>query len=234
MKRRDILKRLAAAPIAAGFVWTDAEAQTAHHQAQAARQTARKSGAPFKPKFFTPHEYATVMVLVDLIIPKDERSGSATDAGVPEFMDFIMLDQKERQTAMRGGLAWLDRECERRFDKRFVDCTPEQQTAILDDVSVNDQAPAKPVTPPAAEAAPPSEPSAARVLPGKPGDSGAPGELSHGIQFFRSFRDLTASGFWTSKMGIEDIGYIGNTLVPEWTGCPADALRKLGVTRAAE
>ena len=56
------------------------------------------------------------------IIPKDERSGSATDAGVPEFMDFIVLDQPARQTAMRGGLAWLDLECQSRFDKTFVDC----------------------------------------------------------------------------------------------------------------
>ena len=56
-------------------------------------------------------------VLVDLIIPKDERSGSATDAGVPEFMDFMMLDQPARQVGMRGGLAWLDVECQKRFDK---------------------------------------------------------------------------------------------------------------------
>jgi gluconate 2-dehydrogenase gamma chain len=230
--RRKMLRLLGAAPIAAGFVWTDAEAQTAHHQAQAARQTARKTGTPFKPKFFTPHEYATIVVLVDLIIPKDERSGSATDAGVPEFMDFIMLDQEERQTAIRGGLAWLDRECERRFDKRFVDCMADQRTAILDDISVNDPAPAEQVTPPAAEAAPPSTPSAARELPGKQGDSGAPSELSHGIQFFRSFRDLTASGFWTSKMGMADLKYMGNQPVLEWKGCPDEALRKLGVSNS--
>jgi gluconate 2-dehydrogenase gamma chain len=234
MKRRDMLKRLGAVPVAAGFVWTDAEAQDAHHQAQAARQTARKTGASFKPKFFTPHEYATVLVLVDLIIPKDERSGSATDAGVPEFMDFIMLDQEERQTAMRGGLAWIDREGERRFDKRFVDCTSDQRTAILDDISVQDPAPAKQVTPPAAEAAPPSTPSAARVLPEKPpeGAAEAPRELSHGIQFFRSFRDLTASGFWTSKMGMADLQYMGNQPVLEWKGCPDEALRKLGVSNS--
>jgi hypothetical protein len=230
--RREMLGLLASGPVAAGFVWTDAEAQTAHHQAQAARQTARKTGTPFKPKFFTPHEYATVLVLVDLIIPKDGRSGSATDAGVPEFMDFIMLDQEERQTAMRGGLAWVDRECERRFDTRFVDCTADQRTAILDDISVSEPAPPKPVTPPAAEAAPPATPAAARVLPGKQAVSGAPSELSHGIQFFRSFRDLTASGFWTSKMGMADLQYMGNQPVLEWKGCPDEALRKLGVSNS--
>jgi hypothetical protein len=192
---------MAGAPVAAAFAWTEAEAAQAHEHAQAARTAAAKTGAAYKPKFFTPHEWATVRVLVDIIIPKDERSGSATDAGVPEFMDFTMVDQPARQTAMRGGLSWLDGETNRRFDKTFVAATDAERRLILDDVSGHGEPP--------------------------------PG-LSHGQAFFRSFRDLTASGFWTSKMGIEDIGYIGNTLVPEWTGCPADALRKLGVTRAAE
>src|SRR5687767_10714753 len=100
LNRRSMLKLIGAAPAAAGFVWTEAEAQQAHHQAQAAKAGQRT--AAFKPKFFTPHEYATVRVLVDLIIPKDQRSGSATDAGVPEWMDFMMVDQPSRQTAMRG------------------------------------------------------------------------------------------------------------------------------------
>jgi gluconate 2-dehydrogenase gamma chain len=213
LDRRELLRLLGSAPVAAGFVWTDAEAEQAHHQAQAARQTARKTGVAFKPKFFTAHEYATVLILVDLIIPKDQRSGSATDAGVPEFMDFIMRDQPERQTAMRGGLAWLDRECENRFEKRFADCTDEQRTAVLDDISVND---------------PPSRPSVAST-PQTSVASGFSRDLGHGIQFFRSFRDLTASGFWTSKMGIADLQYMGNTLVAEWKGCPEEALKKLGL-----
>ena len=74
-------------------------------------------------------------VLVDLIIPKDERSGSATDAGVPEFMDFMMIDQPRRQIAMRGGLALIDRLCESRFDKRFVALTDVQRRAILDEIA---------------------------------------------------------------------------------------------------
>lgn len=198
--RRTLLKAISSAPVAA-FVVTEAEAQQAHHQAQAARQAARQARAPYRPTFFTQHEYQTVRALVDLIIPKDERSGSATDAGVPEFMDFTMVDQPARQTAMRGGLAWLDGEAHRRFDTTFLASTDAGRRAILDDIS---------------------------------GSGDAPRGLSHGQAFFRGFRDLTASGFWTSKMGIEDLGYIGNTFVAEWTGCPADVLRKLGVTRAAE
>lgn len=194
--RRTILRLLAAAPAAAGFGWTEAEAQQAHQHAQAAQTAARRSGAPFKPKFFTPHEYATVRLLVDLIIPKDERSGSATDAGVPEFMDFMMGDQPARQTAMRGGLAWIDRECVSRFDKTFLASTAAERTAVLDDIS----------------------------WPHKPRP-----EFSHGVAFFNSFRDLTASGFWTSRMGIKDLEYLGNVYVPEWTGCPDAVLKKLGV-----
>ena len=181
--------------MAAGFAWTDAEAQQAHHLAQTARQAAAGTTA-FTPKFFTPHEYETVRLLVDLIIPKDARSGSATDAGVPEFMDFIMLDQPGRQTAMRGGLAWIDLECQKRFDKTFLDCSDAERTALLDDIAWPQR---------------------------------AKRENSHGVAFFSSFRDLTATGFWTSRMGIDDLQYIGNTFVAEWTGCPEEALKKLGV-----
>jgi len=194
--RRRLLRLLAAAPAAAGFTWTEAEAQQAHEHAQAAQAAAQRTGAAFTPKFFTADEYATVRILVDLIIPGDDRSGSATDAGVPEFMDFMMADQPGRQTAMRGGLAWLDRECVNRFEKPFRSCSDTERTAVLDDIS----------------------------WPHK-----APPELSHGVAFFNSFRDLTASGFWTSRMGIKDLQYMGNVYVPEWTGCPDEVLKKLGV-----
>src|SRR5256714_15695798 len=106
ISRRTALQIVTSAPMAAALVWTPAEAQQAHEHAAAAQA---KTAAPFKPKFFTAHEYATVAVLVDLIIPRDERSGSATDAGVPAFMDFMMTDQPRRQVAMRGGLALVDR-----------------------------------------------------------------------------------------------------------------------------
>ena len=194
--RRALLKLLSAAPVAASFAFTEAEAQEAHLHAQAARQAGGATGTAFKPQFFTSHEYETVRILSDLIIPKDERSGSAGEAGVPEFMDFIMIDQPTRQVAMRGGLAWLDLESQRRFDRTFAGATDVQRREILDDVSTYGEL--------------------------KPG-------LSHGRVFFRSFRDLTASGFWTSKMGIEDLGYMGNTFVPEWNGCPAEVLKKLGL-----
>ncbi|HET7696877.1 MAG TPA: gluconate 2-dehydrogenase subunit 3 family protein [Vicinamibacterales bacterium] len=194
LNRRTLLKVLGAAPAAAGFTWTEAEAAQAA-KSQAARRTGAKPAA-FKPKFFTAHEWATVNLLVDIIIPKDERSGSATDAGVPEFMDFMMSDQPGRQTAMRGGLRWIDAQCEKRYDKRFLECTEAERTAVLDDIAWPQKA--------------------------KP-------EFLHGVTFFNSFRDLTAAGFWSSKMGVIDLEYTGNTMMPEWPGCPPEALKKLGV-----
>ena len=102
-----------------------------------------REGAAYKPKFFNAHEWETVRVLVDIIIPRDERSGSATDAGVPEFMDFFLTDPHEddrsrerRQTTMRGGLAWIDAECRRRFaGKSFVECAEGERTALLDEIA---------------------------------------------------------------------------------------------------
>lgn len=196
LNRRSMLGLLGSAPLAAGFTWTEAEAAQASKVVQAGRAPAGKKPVAYKPKFFTAHEYATVRILVDIIIPKDARSGSATDAGVPEFMDFLMSDEPTRQTAMRGGLAWIDVECQERFDKRFRECTAEQRTAVLDDIAWPQRA--------------------------KP-------EFIHGVAFFNSFRDLTASGFWSSKMGVTDLEYTGNVMVPEWTGCPDAALKKLGV-----
>ena len=194
--RRAALRIVTSAPFAAALVWTPAEARQAHEHASAARAQAAAKAAPFKPKFFTARELATVTVLVDLIIPRDERSGSATDAGVPQFMDFMMIDQPQRQIAMRGGLALVDRLSADRVGKRFVNASDSQRREVLDEIAYTSNA-----------------------------DPG----LGHAVAFFSSFRDLTASGFWSTKMGVHDLQYQGNTFVAEWEGCPEAALKKLGV-----
>src|SRR5450432_498593 len=83
-------------------------------------------------KFFTDDELATITVLADIIIPKDEISGSATEAGVPAFIEFIVKDMPYHQTPMRGGLRWLDLQCMKRYDKGFKDCTAQQQIEMVD------------------------------------------------------------------------------------------------------
>jgi hypothetical protein len=197
--RRSLLKIIGSLPLAG---LANAEpAPAAVVQAAAVAKAAR--GKAFAPQFFNAHEYQTVRVLADLVIPKDERSGGATDAGVPEFMDFMMVDPLEsareregRQTAMRGGLAWLDHECADRYGKSFLDCTEAERKAVLDDIAWPEKARA---------------------------------ELKQGAHFFSAFRDLTASGFWSSKIGIEDLQYKGNTFVAEWKGCPPEVLARLGL-----
>jgi len=201
--RRGLLKLIGTVPVA-GLAISPAEAQQAHEHARKDVKAAAKKGLPFAPKFFSAHEWATVRTLADIVIPRDERSGSATDALVPEFMDFILRDpladprQLERnQTRMRGGLAWLDLECGRRFSgKTFVACSDAEKKAVLDDIAY---------------------PRKARP------------ETSHAVAFFNAFRDLTASGFWSSKMGVQDLQYTGNAFVAEWKGCPPEVLKKLGI-----
>ena len=191
MTRRDAVRLLAIAPLATAFRW----APESVHDAVALAREARARGA-YDPKNFAAHEWETVRVLVDLILPKDERSGSATDAGVPEFMDFMLGDDTDLQTPVRGELAWLDYECVDRYAKALIACADAERDAVLDDIAWPKKASPK---------------------------------YSAGVAFFNSFRDFTASGFFSSRMGIADLGYIGNTFVAEWKGCPPEALTKLGV-----
>jgi len=193
----DVNRREALAALTA-FTGAAALSLTPQEIASAARRTAAGAGTLQEPQFFHDHEWQTLRLLVDLILPRDERSGSATDAGVPQFIDFIMMDGgDDRRTAMRGGLAWLDTECRERFEgKVFLECSAAERAAVLDDIAYPDRAPA---------------------------------HLSHGVRWFTALRNFTASGYWSSKMGVQDLQYIGNTAVPEWTGCPPDQLRKLGV-----
>jgi gluconate 2-dehydrogenase gamma chain len=153
-------------------------------------------GTAYAPKFFTAAEFRTARILADMIIPRDERSGNASDAGVPEFMDFMMIDRPNNQTWMRAGLAWLDSQSNARFSKPFADATETQRDQILNDIAW----PAR-----------------------------APATMTDGVAFFNRFRDLTSSGFWSSRIGVKDLQYKGNLFVPEWNGCPPAALKKLGV-----
>ena len=193
--RRNALKIIGTTPVAAGLSLREGEAQTpAGHEHAAAHQAAAKG--PYTPKFFTPHEYATVTLLADLVIPKDDRSGSASDAGVPQFIDFTMTDRAYMQTPMRGGLRWLDHESVARYGKPFVDCAAADRTALLDDIAYPD-----------------------KVKP----------DLAQGASFFSMFRDSVATGFFTSKVGIADLKYMGNVANPGWHGCPDECLEHLGL-----
>jgi len=195
LSRREMVAALAALSTATAFRPTGAQATEATRLVRAARV-----GGGYNPKVYTPHEWSTVRMLVDYIIPKDERSGSATDALVPEFMDTMLDLEPNMRTAHRGGLAWLDHEMRERTGADFISATDAQRRELLDVIS-------RPRT--------------------------APEEMSHGVQWFNSFRDLTATGFFTSEIGINDLGYTGNTAVMEWTGCTDEAYKHLGVGRGS-
>jgi len=141
---------------------------------------------------------ATITILGDIIIPKDDRSGSASDAKVPDFIEFIVKDKPEHQTPMRGGLRWLDMQCLKRYNNSFKDCTKQQQLEMVDEIAY----PAK----------------------AKPG-------MKQGVAFFDRIRGLVATGFFTSKMGIEDLGYVGNR-PNKWEGVPDDVIKQYGLQDA--
>jgi gluconate 2-dehydrogenase gamma chain len=198
MNRRDAVQLLAALPFAAALGFPSTEYEKAWRFVENARRLAAE-GVDFSPSFFTTAEFRTVGIVADMIIPRDERSGSATDAGVPEFMDFMMTDRPDDQNWMRPGLAWIDAQSNARFGKSFAHGTEPQREQILNDIAW----PAR-----------------------------APAAMADGVTFFNRFRDLTSSGFWSSRMGVEDLRYIGSTFNPNWNGCPPEALAKLGVTYA--
>ncbi len=195
LSRREAVQYLAALPFAAFLSWPTAEQEKARRFVDTALKSVVE-GTAYAPKFFTAAEFKTARVLADMIIPRDERSGSASDAGVPEFMDFMMIDRPNNQTWMRSGLAWMDAQSNTRFSKPFADATESQRQQILNDIAW----PAK-----------------------------APAAMADGVGFFNRFRDLTSSGFWSSRMGVKDLQYMGNLFVHEWDGCPPAALKKLGV-----
>ncbi|HYC40249.1 MAG TPA: gluconate 2-dehydrogenase subunit 3 family protein [Chitinophagaceae bacterium] len=143
-----------------------------------------------REKFFTEHEMETIAVLADIIIPRDEVSGSASEAGVPEFIEFIVKDMPSHQVPLRGGLRWLDVTCLKRFERAFKNCDPQQQTEIVDEIAYPEKAKA---------------------------------EMKPGVAFFTLLRNLVATGFYTSEIGVADLGYMGN--VPnQWNGVPPEVL----------
>src|SRR5258708_40249451 len=120
INRRDALKELGAAPLAGLLDWSPASMERATRHLATLTED---SGAAAATKFFTAHEWKTVRVLADLVIPPDERSGSATDAKAPEVMAFMLAEKDTSESSkgqMPGGLPWLAREVRRRFGTDFL------------------------------------------------------------------------------------------------------------------
>ncbi len=143
-------------------------------------------------KFFTAEEMATITILADIIMPKDEISGSASDAKVPDFIEFIVKDMPQHQVPMRGGLRWVELQSLKHFDKSFAAITEKQRLEIVDEIAYPEKAKAN---------------------------------MQQGVSFFNLMRNLTLTGFYTSEIGVNDIGYAGNR-PNQWNGVPADVLKQ--------
>jgi gluconate 2-dehydrogenase gamma chain len=189
ISRRDILKSLGMTAIAGSVlrVIPLEAAEYAHRMVNA--EKAATADQVYAPKFFSAHFYKTLQSLCATIIPSDDESKGALEAGAPEFIDLITSENKDYQTSLRGGLMWLDNTCIDRYGSAYLDCAAAQQKEILDLIAYSKNAKKDP-------------------------------SLGQGIEFFGFLRKLTADGFFTSEIGINYLGYIGNTFVKEFPGCP--------------
>ncbi|MFC4212883.1 gluconate 2-dehydrogenase subunit 3 family protein [Pedobacter lithocola] len=205
MNRRDSLKALGITALSTSVLVEACKQPENKTTVAAPEETAKEAGKEQwevdrdkklkSETFFTKHEMATITVLADIIIPKDDVSGSASDAKVPEFIEFIVKDMPYHQTPMRGGLKWLDIYCFNKFQKSFVEASEKEQISIVDEIAY---------------------PKKARP------------EMQAGVAFFNKMRDLTASGFYTTEIGVKDIGYVGNS-PNQWAGVPDDILKQYGM-----
>jgi gluconate 2-dehydrogenase gamma chain len=192
VSRRGLFQILGAAPAAAALAGSVAEAQTHTHPQMNAEGATSSASGPYKRQTFDDHQWQTVRVLCDLIIPADDHSGSASEAGVPEFLDDWIAYRTEQdnnenlKATIFGGLMWLDREANDKFQKNFASASPEQQKQLLDRIAYPKRA-AK--------------------------------EDQPWVHFFNQYRQLTVGGFFSSKMGVKDLPYLGNTAVAHWQGC---------------
>jgi len=187
--RRDVLRTLAAGAVG-GSVLQVIPAKAAEYAHQMVHK--EKAAAPagkYAPKFFDAHQYETLRSLCDTILPKDEKSAGALEAGAPEFIDLLASENDEFQVRLGGGLLWLDSRCADDYGKTYLGCTPEQRKEILDLLAYRKNAKKD-------------------------------ASLGQGVAFFALLRNMTCDGFYTSKIGIEDLQYIGNTSRSEWPGCP--------------
>jgi gluconate 2-dehydrogenase gamma chain len=189
ISRRDVLRNLAFGAAAGSVLQViPAEAAALAHQMVHEAKAASPAGK-YTPKFFLPHQYATLVFLCDTIIPKDEKTGGAVEGGAPEFIDLLTSENEDYQLAFGGGLMWLDNFCSGQYGATFLDATPAQQKEALDLIAYRKNSDSNPA-------------------------------LTQGITFFARLRQITCDGFYTSKIGIKDLQYIGNTALASFPGCP--------------
>jgi len=184
VSRRELLRNLgiSAALAAPGARLVSAQVAQHVHQAVAQEKAAAPKGE-YTPKCFTAHEFKTLQRLSDLIIPADDHSPGALEAGAAEWIDYMAGNSPDLAQIFTGGFGWLDHQMQQHHGVDFIDAKPEQQTAVLDAIAYKKN-----------------------EMP----------ENAPGIHFFSWLRNLVTDAYYTSPIGIKDLGYMGNTAVSEF------------------
>jgi hypothetical protein len=209
MDRRESLKSLLVGSVAGGLVLNGCSPAQEQPEVQEEPQAGVYGRTPEEKRrdeklkseqFFTEGELVTIAILCDIILPAEADFGSATDAGVPEFIEFMAKDMPSHQLPLRGGIMWLNNQTNERFGLEFSKCSDEQQISLIDEIAYPDK---------------------------------APEHLKHGVAFFSLMRNLTLTGYYTTEMGIKDLGYVGNQ--PNvWDGVPQEVLDEHGLSYEPE
>ena len=183
------------------------------------------ASAPYAPTFFTPSEYATLSRLTDVIIPATDTPG-ASAAGVPEYIDRVVSLNKDHQPLIRAGLAWLERQAKSRFARDFLTLGEADYIAILQPLSdeidrqrreshnrrFRTEAAGQRLYYVALTDKDVATPPAAAVRP--------PDDAELAVRFFRLVKNLTADGYYTSRVGLlEELGYVGNRALAQFPSC---------------
>jgi gluconate 2-dehydrogenase gamma chain len=205
--RRDALRQIALALTAAGSVM-ELNAQEAEHVHSAV--SAETKNGKYKPKVFNEHEWATVTRLSELIVPADTRSGSAVDAGAPQFIDLLCSQNPELTAIFTGGISWFDADMRRRAGKEFVAAASAEQTAMLDAIVAAERTVREQSAEEMLFARAPQYKSFSGYTV-KPGTALAPG-----VRFFDWARKLIVDAYYTSAIGIKDVNYIGNQALSKY------------------
>lgn len=211
ISRRDALRSIALAVAAAGLgVPIDrAAAQQVHGQAT----NMKGALGGYQRQALTEHEWATVARLAELIVPADDVSGSAVDAGAVEFTDLLCASNEDLANIFHGGLAWLDAEMRERENNTFVACAAEKQTDLLDELIAEEAS------------------RNSRAQGSGQGDyarfrdyqAWAQGDLGPGVEFFGWMRKMAVDAFYTSPVGLHDLKYPGGGAHAEYS-VPQEAI----------
>ncbi len=211
LSRRDVLRRIAMAVAAAGTGAAIDPLAAQHVHQQAAEMKGALEG--YKRQALTEHEWKTVGRLAELIVPADDKYGSAVDAGACEFIDLLCSGSDTLADIYHGGLGWLDAEMRHRYDKPFVECTAAQQTGLFDDFVAEEQ-----------------EAKERTMLEGdgpyaqfRDYQAWDRSDLGAGVTFFDWVRKMSVDAYYTSPIGIKDLDYRGNNAYSEYT-VPQEAI----------